>query len=118
MLLGVTPAWTLFALPMALAVPLGGPQGLAAATVVAALMCALASGRDGTDGMAMALGLAAFAAAGIAVGAGHRAQERAAARIADESMVDALTGLYKYAFFEEALARECRRAGRYGCRCR
>jgi len=113
-LLGVTPAWTLFALPMALAVPLGGRQGLAAATVVAALMCALASGRDGTDGMAMALGLAAFAAAGIAVGAGHRAQERAAARIAVESLVDRLTGVHNYAFFEDALPRECRRAERYG----
>ena len=113
-LLGVTPAWTLFALPMALAVPLGGPQGLAAATIVAALMCALASGRDGTDGMAMALGLAAFAAAGIAVGAGHRAQERAAARIAVESLVDRLTGVHNYAFFEDALPRECRRAERYG----
>jgi diguanylate cyclase (GGDEF)-like protein len=113
-LLGVTPAWTLFAVPMALAVPLGGSQGLAAATVVAALMCALASGRDGTDGMAMALGLAAFAAAGIAVGAGHRAQERAAARIAVESLVDRLTGVHNYAFFEDALPRECRRAERYG----
>ena len=113
-LLGVTPAWTLFALPMALAVPLGGREGLAAATVVAALMCALASGRDGTDGLAMTLGLLAFAATGIAVGAGHRAQERAAARIAVESLVDRLTGVHNYAFFADALPRECRRAERYG----
>ena len=113
-LLGATPAWTLFALPIALSIPLGGRQGLGASTVVAALMCALASGRDGTDGMAMALGLAAFAAAGIAVGAGHRAQERAAARIAVESLVDRLTGVHNYAFFEDALPRECRRAERYG----
>ena len=113
-LLGATPAWTLFALPIALSIPLGGPQGLAASTAVAALMCALASGRDGTDGVAMTLGLAAFAAAAIAVGAGHRAQERTAARIAGESLVDRLTGVHNYAFFEDALPRECRRAERYG----
>ena len=113
-LLGATPAWALFALPMALAVPLAGLQGLAASAVVAALMCALASGRDGTDGVAMTLGLAAFAAAGIAVGAGYRAQERTAARIAGESLVNRLTGVHNYAFFEDALPRECRRAERYG----
>jgi diguanylate cyclase (GGDEF)-like protein len=113
-LLGATPAWTLFALPMALAVPLAGPQGLLGATVVASLMCALASGREGTDGRAMALGIAAFAAAGVAVGAGHRAQERAAARIAEGSFTVRLTGVHNYAFFEDALPRECRRAERYG----
>jgi len=113
-LLGLTPAWTLFALPIALALPLGGPGGLAAATVVAALMCALASGREGADGAAMTLGLLAFVAAGVAVGAGHRAQERAAARIADQSLVDRLTGVHNYAFFADALPRECRRAERYG----
>ncbi|HET6690554.1 MAG TPA: GGDEF domain-containing protein [Miltoncostaeaceae bacterium] len=113
-LMGLTPAWTLFALPIALALPLGGVQGLAAATVVAALMCALASGRDATDGAAMALGLAAFVAAGVAVGAGHRAQERAAARIAEGSLIDRLTGVHNYAYFADALPRECRRAERYG----
>ena len=60
------------------------------------------------------LGLAAFVAAGVAVGAGHRAQERAAARIATQSLVDRLTGVHNYAFFEDALPRECRRAERYG----
>ena len=40
----------------------GGLSGLAASGMTAALMCALASGREGTDGRAMALGLAAFAA--------------------------------------------------------
>ena len=113
-LAGATPAWTLFALPVALAVPLGGARGLAASGVVAALMCALASGREGTDGRAMAFGVAAFLAAGVAVGAGHRAQERAAARIASQSLVDRLTGVHNYAFFEDALPRECRRADRYG----
>ena len=53
-------------------------------------------------------------AAGVAVGAGHRAQERAAARIASLSLVDRLTGVHNYAFFEDALPRECRRAERYG----
>jgi diguanylate cyclase (GGDEF)-like protein len=113
-LAGASSAWTLFALPIALSLPLGGPAGLAASGVTAALMCALASGRDGTDGRAMALGLAAFVAAGVAVGAGHRAQERAAARIASQSLEDRLTGVRNYAYFADALPRECRRAERYG----
>ena len=113
-LAGATSAWALFALPLALALPLGGVRGMAAATLCACLVAALASGRDGADGTAMAVGIAAFVAAGVAVGAGHRAQERAAARIATLSLVDRLTGVHNYAFFEDALPRECRRAERYG----
>jgi len=113
-LFGATAAWTLYALPLALALPLGGVRGLAAAVACAALLTALASGRPGTDGAAMTLGLGAFLVAGVAVGAGHRAQERAAARIASQSLVDRLTGVHNYAFFADALPRECRRAERYG----
>lgn len=113
-LAGATSGWALFALPLALAIPLAGAQGLAASGVVAALVCALASGRDGADGAAMTLGLGAFVATAVAVGVGHRAQERAAARIADQSLVDRLTGVHNYAFFEDALPRECLRAERYG----
>jgi diguanylate cyclase (GGDEF)-like protein len=113
-LAGVTSAWVLFALPLALAVPLGGRRGFAAAGVCAALVLAFASGRPGVDGAALGLGLAVFAATGLVVGLGHRAQERDSARIASLSLTDRLTGVHNYAFFEDALPRECRRAARYG----
>jgi diguanylate cyclase (GGDEF)-like protein len=113
-LAGATLAWPLFALPIALALPLGGPAGLAGTAVVAGLVTALASGRPGSDGTAMALGLLAFVATGAAVGAGHRAQQRDARRIASASLTDRLTGVHNYAFFADALPRECRRAERYG----
>ena len=113
-LVGVDAAWPLFALPLALAVPLGGRRGFAVALVCAALVCALASGRAGVDGAAIGLGLAVFAATGLVVGFGHASQQRDAARIASLSLTDRLTGVHNYAFFEDALPRECRRAARYG----
>jgi diguanylate cyclase (GGDEF)-like protein len=111
---GAVGAWTLFALPIALAVPLAGPRGLAAAGAVASLAVAYASGRPGADGTVMAVGVVAFLATGLAVGAGHQAQVRAARRIASLSLVDRLTGVHNYAFFADSLPRECRRAERYG----
>lgn len=112
-LLGYDAAWPLFAIPLALSMPLGGRRGFALALVCAALVCALASGR-GLDGAAVGLGLAAFAATGLVVGLGHASQQRHAARIASLSLTDRLTGVHNYAFFEDALPRECRRAARYG----
>ena len=112
--LGASVAWPLFALPIALSMALCGARGLAGAGVVAGLAVTLASGRPGTDGTAMALGLLAFVGTGVAVGAGHRAQQRDARRIASASLTDRLTGLHNYAFFADALPRECRRAERYG----
>jgi diguanylate cyclase (GGDEF)-like protein len=111
---GFPSAWPLFALPVALAIPLGGMRGMAGALTCAGLACALASGRPGADGAAMAVGLGAFALTGAAVGAGHLAKERDARRIASQSLVDRLTGVHNYAFFADALPRECRRAERYG----
>lgn len=111
---GPVASWPLFALPIALSVPLAGPRGLAATGAVAGVAVASASGRPGADGAAMAIGIAAFLGAGVAVGAGHRAQERHARRIASLSLTDRLTGVHNYAFFEDALPRECRRAERYG----
>ncbi len=113
-LLGATAAWTLFALPLALAFPLAGRRGFVVAVACAALAVALASGRPGVDGAALGLGLLAFAATGLVVGAGHRAHLRDTARIASLSLTDRLTGVHNYAFFEDALPRECRRATRYG----
>jgi diguanylate cyclase (GGDEF)-like protein len=86
---------------------------MAVAVVVAGLTVALVSGRPGTDGTALGLGLVAFAATGVAVGAGHRVQTRDAERLASESLVDRLTGVHNYAYFADALPRECRRADRY-----
>ena len=111
---GVTTAWPLFALPLALALPLGGARGMGAALTCAGLACALVSGRPGADGAAMAVGLGAFTLTGAAVGAGHLAQARDARRIASQSLMDRLTGVHNYAFFADALPRECRRAERYG----
>lgn len=113
-LAGVNAAWTLFALPLALALPLGGARGMGAALACAGLACAYASGRPGVDGAAVALGLGAFMLTGAAVGAGHLAQVRASRRMAGLSLVDRLTGVHNYAFFADALPRECRRAERYG----
>ncbi len=114
LLVGVVSAWPLFALPLALALPLGGPRGMAAATACAGLTAAFVSGRPATDGAAMGLGLGAFVVTGLAVGAGHAAQSRDAERIASLSLTDRLTGVHNYAFFADALPRECRRAERYG----
>ena len=113
-LAGVMAAWPLFAVPLALALPLGGARGMAIAAGCSALTVALTSGRPGVDVMAMALGLGAFAFTGLAVGAGHHAQTRDAARIASLSLTDRLTGVHNYAFFADALPRECQRAERYG----
>jgi diguanylate cyclase (GGDEF)-like protein len=110
---GLTSAWPLYALPLALALPLAGSRGMIVAILVAAMAVVLATGRPGTDGTALGLGLAAFAATGVAVGAGHRVQARDAQRLASESVVDRLTGVHNYAFFADALPRECRRAERY-----
>lgn len=111
---GVTSAWPLFCLPLALGLPLGGVTGMIAATVAGGLSVAVASGRPGVDGAALALGLCAFAATGLVVGGAHTAQARAVARIASDSLTDKLTGVHNYAYFADALPRECGRADRYG----
>jgi diguanylate cyclase (GGDEF)-like protein len=112
-LAGLTSAWPLLALPLCLAVPLGGHRGMATAVCVAGITVALVSGRPGTDGAALALGIGAFAVTGLAVGAGHRARALDVERMASLSFTDRLTGLHNYAFFADALPRECRRAERY-----
>ncbi len=113
LLAGATAGWPLYALPLALAFPLGGRRGMAAVTACAVLTVAFVSGRADADGAAMALGLGAFVLTGMAVGAGHRAQAREAQRIASFSFTDRLTGVQNYAFFADALPRECQRAERY-----
>lgn len=111
---GAPGAWPLFALPLALALPLGGPRALALGATLAGLAMALASGAPGTDGRVMAVGLGSFVLTGGAVGLAHRAQERQSERIAVQSLMDRLTGVHNYASFADTLPRECRRAERYG----
>lgn len=112
-LAGLTSAWPLLALPLCLALPLGGHRGMATAVCVAGITVALVSGRPGTDGTALAVGIGAFAVTGLAVGAGYRARTLDVERMASLSFTDRLTGLHNYAFFADALPRECRRAERY-----
>jgi diguanylate cyclase (GGDEF)-like protein len=112
-LAGFTAAWPLLALPLCLALPLGGHRGMATAVCVAGVTIALVSDRPGTDGVALAIGIGAFAVTGLAVGAGHRARTLDVERMASLSFTDRLTGLHNYAFFADALPRECRRAERY-----
>lgn len=111
---GVTAAWPLFALPLAMAFPLAGAPALAGASLVAGCVVALASGVPGSDGTAMALGLGAFVAAGVAVAVSHAAQAGAAARAMEVDFSDRLTGLGNEEFFLDALERESVRALRYG----
>jgi diguanylate cyclase (GGDEF)-like protein len=113
-LAGVPSAWPLLALPVALAAPLAGPRGLVTALAVTGVVLALVSGGAGADGTALAVGFVTFALAGVAVGAGHLVKDREARHVAMLSLTDRLTGLGNYAYFADALPRECRRAARYG----
>jgi diguanylate cyclase (GGDEF)-like protein len=110
----ITAAWPLFAVPLALAMPLGGLSGLLAAVAVAGCAVTVASGRPGADGAAMALGLGAFVAAGIIVGVGHAIHQAAAERARAVAFGDRLTAVSSDEFFLDALERESARAARYG----
>jgi diguanylate cyclase (GGDEF)-like protein len=110
----ITAAWPLFALPLALAVPLGGLPGLIGSVAVAGCAITVASGRPGADGAAMALGLGAFVAAGIMIGIGHAVQSAAAERARSVDFNDRLTAVASDEFFLDALERESARAERYG----
>jgi diguanylate cyclase (GGDEF)-like protein len=113
-LAGAPSAWPLLVLPLAVAGPLCGSRGVVAAAAVAAVVTALASGTEAAPADDMALGLAAFVATGLVVAAGHRALERRLERAERLGATDRLTGLHNYAYLEDALDREVRRAQRYG----
>lgn len=110
----ITAAWALFAVPLALAMPLGGLPGLVASVAVAGCAITVASGRPGADGAAMALGLGAFVTAGIVVGVGHAVHAAAAERARAVAFADRLTIVASDEFFLDALERESARAERYG----
>lgn len=113
-LAGVGAAWPLLAVPLAIAVPLAGVTGMVAVTLVAGAVVAFASGQPGGDATAMALGLGAFVATGIAVGLLHAVQVAAADRARAVALADRLTALANDEFFLDALERESARARRYG----
>lgn len=111
---GALGAWPLFAVPIALAVPLGGVPGLIGATAAAGCVIAVASGQPGVDASPMAIGLAAFVLTGIAVGVLHAEYQGALARAAAVPFTDRLTALASEEYFLDALERECARALRQG----
>lgn len=113
-LAGFPSAWPLLVIPLVMAGPLCGPRGLVAGGAVSAAVIALASGTEGAPADDMALGLVAFMVAALAVAAGSRLQARRLEDAAGQSITDRLTGLRNYAYLEDVLARECRRAERYG----
>jgi diguanylate cyclase (GGDEF)-like protein len=96
-----------------------------AVPVLVAAGCALAAAGGGVPGLLLAAfgaGLApldtperiAFAVGAVVVFERVTRTREEAERISEASMVDALTGLYTYAYFEQALEIEVRRARRYG----
>lgn len=113
-LTGTSAAWALFAVPVAVAVPLAGLPGLLGAIATAACVITVASGRPDADGAAMALGLGAFVTAGIAVGLGHAAQAAAARRARSLGFADRVTAVAGEEYFLHALGREAARAARHG----
>lgn len=114
LLYGIEPAWALFALPLAVAMPLGGFAGLLLAIACSGSVVAVVSGMPGTDGAAMSLGLGVFAATGVIVGMGHAAHGAAHQRARHASFTDRLTDVPNEEFFLDALERESARATRYG----
>ncbi|MEW6582140.1 MAG: GGDEF domain-containing protein [Actinomycetota bacterium] len=106
-------AWPLLALPLVLAVPLAGTRGLALAGTGTALVLGLLTGDPRVEGGELVVGFVAFLGAGGATGLVHRAGLRRVESAVRESVTDRLTGLATFAYFEDALARECRRADRY-----
>lgn len=111
---GAHGAWPLLAIAVVLAVPLAGVPGFVGTVAAAGCVMAVASGQPDVDGIPMAIGLAAFALAGIAVGVLHAAQADEAARAAEVSFSDRLTALGSEDYFLDALERECARAARQG----
>lgn len=109
-----TPLWVLIAVPIVLAVPVAGWWGLVLALVAAAGV-GVHLGVDGTvPPVQIVAGLTGFALAGALVGARFMKVVRTLDRVSGESLRDRLTGLYNFAYFTDALAREHSRTARYG----
>jgi diguanylate cyclase (GGDEF)-like protein len=113
-LAGAHQAWPLFCLPLVAAVPLAGTRGLVLTAAGSALVLAALTADPQLGGAELVIGFLAFLTAGAASGLTHRVGERRVETIARDSVTDRLTGLPNFAYFEDALGRECRRADRYG----
>lgn len=112
--LGLWQVWPFLAIPLALAIPLGGARGLAGSATVSALALVLVAGQaPGNDAVLLGAWIA-FLAVGLVVGVGSDTRAREVRRVAQQSLVDRLTGLHNYAYFIDALPRECQRSQRYG----
>jgi diguanylate cyclase (GGDEF)-like protein len=113
-LAGATRAWPLYAVAVALAMPLAGRRGLALVTSITALAFALIASDPSIDGLTLGVALVGFVALGGLIGAGHEMFTRELGRVSEQSLTDRLTGLPNFAFFADALPREVRRTVRYG----
>ncbi len=109
-----TSLWVLMAVPVALAVPVAGWWGLGVASVAAAALGVYRGVESVVPSVQLSVGLVGFVVAGTLVGARHMTVARALDRVSGESLRDRLTGLYNFAYFTDALAREHSRATRYG----
>jgi diguanylate cyclase (GGDEF)-like protein len=113
-LAGATRAWPVFAVAVALAMPLAGRRGFALVSSITALAFALIASDPAIDGLTLGVALGAFVALGGLIGAGHEMFSRELGRVSEQSLTDRLTGLPNFAFFSDALPREVRRTVRYG----
>ncbi len=106
--------WPLMVLPIAFSMPLAGIPGLAFAGIVAGISFGAVADRTGIPGSALIVAWCTTVAAALLVGARYTKVYRDYERIAGASMRDRLTGLYNFAYFSDALRRECQRTTRYG----
>lgn len=113
-LAGVWQAWPLFVLPLVFAIPLAGTRGLAMCGAGTALVLALLTGNGHVGGTELVVGFSGFLAAGVVSGLAQQAGVQRLQDMEQNSVTDRLTGLPNYAYFSDALVRECRRADRYG----
>ena len=79
-----------------------------------ALVLAVLTSNSSVAGTELVVGFAAFCTAGIVAGLAQQAGSRRLEYMEEHSVTDRLTGLPNYAYFSDALVRECRRADRYG----
>ena len=106
--------WPLMVLPIAFSMPLAGFPGLAFAGIVSGIPFGAVEDRTGIPVAALVVAWCTTVAAALLVGARYTKVYRDYERIAGASMRDRLTGLYNFAYFSDALRRECLRTTRYG----
>lgn len=111
---GSAALWPVFALPIAVALPLAGQTGLGFGALAAAAVFTVIAGRPGAGGLTLVVAWLAFVAASVAVGSRYDRVQRDLTRVVGASLRDRLTGLYNFAFFSDTLRRETERATRYG----